>query len=239
MGTDSEIQTGRWVEARIAMLNTEHDWEPDTGAALARFRSERDARHAPKPRWMWAAALIAAGVMLVAFPAPRALAERCLSCSVALWQSLAAAGPGRANLKPGKNRRTAPDFNLIDAEGHAVRLSDLRGKVVLLNFWATWCHGCKTEIPWFVEFQQHYGDRNFVVVGVSLDADGWKSVRPFLREHNINYRMTVGSDRMAALYGADQSLPVTLLIDKAGRIAARHPGMVSKADCRAEIEALL
>ncbi len=240
MAVNSEMQIGPWVDERLAALRTGDRWEPNLDAALARLRSQRDARRGHGPRWFWAAALsTAAAVGLVALPAPRALAQRCLSCSVALWQSLAAAGPARANLTPEKSRKPAPDFTLTDDSGKLLRLSNLRGRVVLLNFWATWCHGCKTEIPWFVEFQQAYRNRGFVVLGVSRDDDGWQSVRPYISQKKINYRMAIGTGAIAAMYGADQSLPITLIIDKAGRIAATHAGVVRKSDCQAEIEALL
>lgn len=160
-------------------------------------------------------------------------------CLAALWQNVVAFGPGRANLTPEKDRKPAPDFTLTDASGKPVALSALRGKVVLLNFWATWCHGCKTEIPWFIDFQRAYGKRGLVVLGVSRDDGGWKLVRPFISEKKVNYRMTIGTDAIAAEYGADKGLPVTLIIDKAGRIAATHTNVVDKSGCQAEIEALL
>jgi cytochrome c biogenesis protein CcmG/thiol:disulfide interchange protein DsbE len=115
----------------------------------------------------------------------------------------------------------------------------LRGKVLLLNFWATWCHGCKAEIPWFIEFQRAYQSRDFVVLGVSRDDDGWKAVRPYINAKKVNYRVMIGNDAVARVYGAAEMLPVTVLIDKSGRIAAKHAGVVSQSDCRAEIETLL
>src|SRR6202451_2552306 len=75
------------------------------------------------------------------------------------------------------------DFSLKDSTGKAVHLSDYHGKVVLLNFWATWCAPCKIEIPWFMEFQREFKDRNFEVLGVSMDEDGWDSVRPYMADH--------------------------------------------------------
>src|SRR5438270_2690708 len=84
-------------------------------------------------------------------------------------------------------RKTAPDFTLSDATGASIRLSDYKGKVVLLDFWATWCHGCNIEIPWYMEFQQKYKDKGLSVIGVAMDDDGWKSVRPFSDEKKINY----------------------------------------------------
>jgi len=107
-----------WVDERLATLGLEDDWQPNVSAAMSRLRERRDAVGGPRPRWIWAAAATAmAGVCLVAFPAPRALAQRCVSCSAALWQSIAAAGPGCANLTPERDRKPAPDFTLKDASG--------------------------------------------------------------------------------------------------------------------------
>src|SRR5216684_2189474 len=92
-------------------------------------------------------------------------------------------------------RKIAPDFVLADAEGVPVKLSDYKGKVVLLNFWATWCGPCKVEIPWFIEFEKTYKDRGFVTLGVSMDDDGWKAVKPFMAQRAINYPVTIGNDR--------------------------------------------
>ena len=73
----------------------------------------------------------------------------------------------------------APDFTLIDSTGSPIKLSELKGKVVLLDFWATWCGGCKVEIPWYMEFETKYAKKGLATIGVSLDDDGWKSVKPF------------------------------------------------------------
>jgi thiol-disulfide isomerase/thioredoxin len=83
-----------------------------------------------------------------------------------------------AQIKATKDRKTAPDFVLNDAHGAAVRLSDYKGNVVLLNFWATWCGPCKIEIPWFSEFETKYKNRGFAVRGVLMDEDGWEAVKP-------------------------------------------------------------
>ena len=133
----------------------------------------------------------------------------------------------------------APDFTLNDASGTPVKLSGFKGKLILLNFWATWCTPCKREIPWFMEFQQTYRDRGLVVLGVSFDEDGWKSVKPYLDEAKVNYRVMIGNDELAQLYGGLKSLPATLIIDKSGRIASTHVGVVSKGEYETEIETLL
>ena len=144
-----------------------------------------------------------------------------------------------ASLKPEGQRKAAPDFALTDSTGQNVKLSDYRGKVVVLNFWATWCGPCKIEIPWFMDFQQTYKDRDFAVLGVSLDDDGWSSVKPYLDEHKINYRIMVGNDEMSKQYGGLESLPTTFVIDREGRIAAVHIGLISKSEYKAEILSLL
>src|SRR5271169_7059676 len=119
---------------------------------------------------------------------------------------------------PASERKSAPDFTLPDANGASVKLSDYKGKVVLLNFWATWCGPCKIEIPWFMDFEKTYKDKNFAVLGVSLDEDGWESVKPYIEQKKINYRVVIGTEQVAQLYGEVDSLPTSFMIDREGRI---------------------
>lgn len=142
-------------------------------------------------------------------------------------------------IKQQEDRKLAPDFALRDVNGATVRLSDYRGKVVLLNFWATWCGPCKIEIPWFIEFEQKHKDRGFAVLGISMDDGGWEVVRPFLARMNVNYRTLMGDETVAELYGGVASLPTSFLIDREGRIASAHVGLVSKSVYEDEIEQLL
>jgi cytochrome c biogenesis protein CcmG/thiol:disulfide interchange protein DsbE len=128
----------------------------------------------------------------------------------------------------------APDFTLTDASGKQVRLSDYRGKVVLLNFWATWCAPCKAEVPWFVDLQKTYAD-DLVVLGVSFDEDGWKSVRPFIEERGVNYPVMLAGPELPEQYRKIESLPATLMINRDGRIAGTHLGLASKAQYEALI----
>ena len=149
------------------------------------------------------------------------------------------ARPTRAVVKEDSQRKHAPDFALKDANGKLVHLADYRGKVVLLDFWATWCGPCVIEIPWFTEFQRKYKDRGFEVLGVSMDDDGWKAITPFVARRKINYRVVLGDDRTGDQYGGLEALPTTFVIDRNGRIASVHVGLAGKKDFADAIEKLL
>jgi thiol-disulfide isomerase/thioredoxin len=128
-----------------------------------------------------------------------------------------------------------------------VPLSKFRGKVVLLDFWATECGGCKVEIPWFMEFEKAYKSKRFEVVGVSMDIpyeglkdakEAWKLVKPFVQTHQVNYSILMGDDSVTKAF-AIKALPVTYLLDRRGSIAAEYPGLVDKDDVERNIQLLL
>lgn len=138
------------------------------------------------------------------------------------------------------NRKPAPDFVLKDANGTPVKLSDYKGKVVLLNFWATWCGPCALEIPWFMEFEQQYKSQGFAVLGVSMDEDGWSAVKPYIAEHKVNYRIMLGNDSISQLYGGLDALPTTYVIDREGKVAfPPHVGLINKSEYVQEVQSLL
>jgi cytochrome c biogenesis protein CcmG/thiol:disulfide interchange protein DsbE len=144
-----------------------------------------------------------------------------------------------AVLQSANERKAAPELRLQDSSGKAMDLAEYHGKVVLLDFWATWCTGCKKEIPWFSEFQKTYGPKGFAVVGVSMDEGGWKVLKPFLAQTHVPYRMLLGDESTAQRYGI-QNLPDTFLIDREGRIAAAYKeALVNKDNVEANIKALL
>jgi peroxiredoxin len=144
-----------------------------------------------------------------------------------------------ASVKPDKERHAAPDFALKDGDGKTVHLSDYKGKVVLLDFWATWCGPCKIEIPWFMDIERKNKDKGFEVLGVSMDDNGWEDVKPFLADLKVNYRVVIGNDETARVYGGVDALPTTFLIDQQGKIAAIHVGLTSRKEIEDGVEELL
>jgi peroxiredoxin len=232
-------QMDTWVEGRLAALNVGGDWQPNMNAGLARLRKLQMNKKTISNRWVSLATAVAAVCFcLIALPSPKVLAHRCLECTIAAWQSLSPPAPIRANLKPEIERILAPDFALKDANDKDVKLSDLSGKVALVNFWATWCEGCQIEIPWFVEFENKFENRGLVVVGISMDDDGWKSVKPWLKEKKVNYSIVIGNEALGRQYGL-KAMPLTALVDRNGRIADVHSGLVNRAATELKIRALL
>jgi len=153
----------------------------------------------------------------------------------------------RAMLQPARQRKPAPAFVLTDVAGKKVKLFDYHGRVLLLNFWATECGGCRLEIPYFIEFAQEFTHKDVAVVGVSVDIlyenlrdsnEGWGRVEPFVHTHKVNYPILMCDDPVTKLYGVS-ALPATYLIDKKGRIAATYLGLVDKNDVEKNIKTLL
>lgn len=137
-----------------------------------------------------------------------------------------------------ENRKPAPAFELMTEDGKKMRLSDLRGRVVLLNFWATDCGGCVLEIPSFIEMQKSYKEKGFTAVGVAMDIsyeglkdsdEAWARVRPFMAKKGINYRIAMGDDAISKAYALN-AYPATYLIDKSGRVAVAYVGVVVDKD---------
>jgi|SRR5271165_2785763 len=128
-----------------------------------------------------------------------------------------------AKPKPAASGNSVPDFTVTDLDGRKLSLSDYKGKVVLLDFWATWCTPCRAEIPHFVEMQQKLGPQGFQVIGISMDDDA-KPVRDFYRDYKINYPVAVGDNKLAESFGGVLGLPVNFIIDRDGRIVGKYLG---------------
>ena len=118
-------------------------------------------------------------------------------------------------------------------------MSDFRGKVVLLNFWATWCAPCRTEIPILNRVHRDYAKRGFSVVGVAMDERGWPAVTPFLASEKVDYPVLLGNAAVARFYGGLEVLPRTLFLDRLGRVVAARGALLAEAPLRRIVEILL
>jgi len=132
----------------------------------------------------------------------------------------------------------APGFALTSLDGHPLRLTDFRGKVVLLNFWATWCAPCRLEMPVFAAWQRQYAQLGLQVVGISMDDDA-PPARRMVERLQLNYPVAMGDERLAARYGGVLGLPLTFLIDRNGAVRARFQGETDVKKIESEINALL
>ena len=173
--------------------------------------------------------------MFLRSPRPRTLIVSLVFCCVG---TTAFAQSSNGVLKPENERKAAPELGLEDSVGKRANLQEYRGKVVVLDFWATWCHGCKEEIPWFAELEHKYGNQGLTVIGVSMDDEGWKVVKPFIKAAAVPYRIVLGNGLAAKAYGIGQ-MPDTFLIDRRGRVAATYVGMVDRDGLDKNIRELL
>jgi len=133
----------------------------------------------------------------------------------------------------------APDFTLQSLDGKTIRLSDFRGKAVLLNFWATWCAPCKIEMPWFVELQKQYGPEGLQVVGVAMDDASPKDIGDFAKEMGVNYPVLIGKEAVGDAYGGVQFLPENFYIDRNGKVLDRAFGLKGRSEIEDEIKRIV
>ena len=135
--------------------------------------------------------------------------------------------------------KPAPDFELPDLAGAKLRNSDLKDKVLLVNFWATWCAPCEIEIPWFIDFDKKYRSQGLEIVGVSLDEEGPEKVKKFVAEHKMTYKVVMGDEKTAEAFGGVVGLPTTFLVDRSGKFHSMHRGLVGKDIVENELLELL
>ena len=133
----------------------------------------------------------------------------------------------------------APDFKLVDLTGKVNSLADYRGKVMILDFWATWCGPCRMEIPHFIEMQKLYGEKGLQIVGVSLDQGGKDDVVPFAKNKGINYDMLLGTNEAAMAYGGVKGIPTTFVITQDGKIYKKYVGVRPRETFESDVKALL
>jgi peroxiredoxin len=154
-----------------------------------------------------------------------AIVAAMLFAGIRMARNNRAKGPGKGQLMG----NLAPDFELQTLDGRNLKLSDLRGKAVLLNFWATYCEPCKVEMPWFVELQKEYGPQGFQIVGVSMDDASTEDVAKFAKQMGVNYPIVLGKESVSESYGGVGVLPTTFFVNRNGRLIAREFGLQSRS----------
>lgn len=133
----------------------------------------------------------------------------------------------------------APGWELQNLDGKSVHSADFKGKVVVLDFWATWCQPCRAEISGFIELQKKYQAQGLVVVGISVDQGGSGTVKSFVQKEGINYPIVLADSKVVTAYGGIESVPTTFIIDRAGQVVKQHLGFTDKEEFEKEIKALL
>jgi thiol-disulfide isomerase/thioredoxin len=145
----------------------------------------------------------------------------------------------QASNAPTVELASSPAWELKDVEGKAVKSSNFAGKVVILDYWATWCGPCRMEIPGFIELQKQYADKGLVVIGISLDQDGASAVKPFSEKMGINYPIVLGDEAVVSAFGGIEGIPTTFIIDRVGNIVRKHVGYAPKAEFETDSKPLL
>jgi thiol-disulfide isomerase/thioredoxin len=157
-------------------------------------------------------------------------------------------GPAAGTAGTPNTPTDAPDVSLKDINDKDVTMAQYKGKIVLVNFWATWCEPCKVEIPWMIEFQQKYAARGFTILGISMDEEGKKVVRPFLdkerfdvngQKEAMNYPILLGSGPIGEKFGGILGLPTSMLFTRDGKKVRTIVGLVNHDDISKVIEGML
>lgn len=150
-------------------------------------------------------------------------------------------GPYPPNYVPAAQKSTAlaPDFNLPTADGKTLKLSDYKGKMVIIDFWATWCPPCRKGIPDLISLKKKYGSKGLEVIGVSVDQDTKPDVVPFIKSQGINYPVVYADNNVIMKYGGINAIPTTFVIDKTGKVVASYQGLYPVSTYEAHIKKIL
>ena len=176
------------------------------------------------------AVVAVAGVAIV-------VAQRAWRTSPAAAYTDQQAGQATAPIRFVRNPQPVPDFTVADLEGRPIASADWRGKVTIVNFWATWCLPCQQEIPDFVALQEKYREQ-LQIVGFSMDEGSADEVRRFVEERKINYRVAMAGSDLDVRFGGIMGLPTTFVVDPQGRIVQKHVGLISPTVYEQEVRAL-
>jgi peroxiredoxin len=147
--------------------------------------------------------------------------------------------PGASSATAQMKSGPAPDFTLQSLDGKTLRLSDFRGKAVVLNFWATWCAPCKIEMPWFVDLQKQYGPAGLQFLGVAMDDASVKEIAEFAQSMNVNYPIVIGKESVGDAYGGIPFMPETFYIDRSGNIVDKAFGLKGRGEIEDNIKKIL
>jgi thiol-disulfide isomerase/thioredoxin len=153
------------------------------------------------------------------------------------WLTMSLAGCGTGQLTSPASE--LPEISLTNLSGQEVPLASYRGKVLLVDFWATWCAPCEEAIPELIELQERYGERGLQVVGIALDVGGAKVVAPYVKDHDMTYPIFLGDDTTTRAFGGIMGVPTSFLIDRDGRIVKRFVGVVDHKNYEDLIRGLL
>lgn len=231
---ENKQANGEWVDGKLAALNPRADWAPDVEGARRAWRSEAGPASFGRRRFLNAG--LAAGVALgglMVVPEGRAFAGKCVDACVGegTWSDFWDAHVRWFHKHVGKTLHgdrweMAPALEAQDAQGRTLRLADLRGKVVLVNFWASWCPPCAQEMPWLEGLAQRKSAEGLVVLGVAMDEKGWATAKPVIEKTGVRYANVLGNPELADAFRA-RSLPTTVLVDRNGKIVWKYSGVLT------------
>src|SRR5262245_8498116 len=233
----------RWVNNELAMLTPDRAWQPDASARLAEVNVKRLADRSRRIRAT--GAVVAIAVAFVSLPITRAFAARCVEACLSVTTSVSqlwnddgpeAHAPRVTGFAIGN---LSPDLAGVDRSGAPVSLLALRGHIVVVNFWATWCQPCKAEIPELNDIQARFGTNGVDVIGVSIDDEGWSVIDPFAAQQDMQYRVALADDRILAAFGGVGNVPTTFVIGRDGRILIKRVGILTEGNERNQILQLL